>query len=102
MLEHWNRLFLLWELNPLYIHVGKGFKYHVVNDNRTAESFNIEMRLEHDIIATIVMFVDENIQSSVLYAIYHDNELVVSGDKLLEEIIVDLKRVIERVENEGI
>ena len=60
------------------------------------------MRLEHDIIATIVMFVDENIKSSVLYAIYHDNELVVSGNKLLEEIIVDLKRVIERVENEGI
>lgn len=102
MLEYWNRLFLLWELNPLYIHVEKGFNYHIVDDKRTAESFNIKMRLEHDIIATIVMFVDENIKSSVLYAIYHDNELVVSGNKLLEEIIVDLRRVIERVENDGV
>lgn len=100
MLEYWNRLFLLWELNPLYIHVGKG--YFMVDDKRTAESFNIEMRLEHDITATIVMFVDENFKSSVLYSIYHDNELVVSGNKLLEEIIADLKRVIERVEDEGL
>ena len=102
MLEYWNRLFLLWELNPLYIHVEKGYNYHTVDDKRTFGSFNIKMRLEHDITATIVMFVDENFKSSVLYSIYHDNELVVSGNKLLEEIIVDLKRVIERVEDEGL
>ena len=45
MLEYWDRLFLLWELNPLYIRVEKGFNCHIVDDKRKAESFNIEMRL---------------------------------------------------------
>lgn len=74
------------------------FKYLDTIDNMfKSDSLEVRVRLTNNILLAICIFLDEPLNSPVLFSVHHDDELVMSDnmelDKLVEEVLNVLKRI---------
>ena len=74
------------------------FKYLDTIDNMfKSDLLEVRVRLTNNILLAICIFLDEPLNSPVLFSVHHDDELVMSDnmelDKLVEEVLNALKRI---------
>ena len=95
--EHIKRLAVLEKLNYQYVSYRHGYKYATLDNMFKSDSLEVRVRLTNNIILAICIFLDEPLNSPVLFSVYHDDELVMSDnmelDKLVEEVLNVLKRI---------
>lgn len=94
--EYWNKMGVLLETNPELINVN--IRHY---ENGEPECIDATLHFKHLISASVSMFLDEPIDSEVVFTIYRDKTLLVADslpiDDLVERINTAIKKCDEYV-----
>ena len=98
--QYWDKILDLWEINPDYMLIKKGYNYFAVSQGKYMESFDIEMGLIKDFKISISIFVDEPLEESiksVCVGVYQHKECLILDTMPLDEVIERTKRCIDKI-----
>lgn len=98
--QYWDKILDLWEINPDYMLIRKGYNYFVASQGKSMESFDIEMGLIKDFKVSISIFVDEPLEESiksVCVGVYRNKDCLILDTMPLDEVIERTKRCIDKI-----
>ena len=76
------------------------FKYLDTIDNMfKSDLLEVRVRLTNNILLAICIFLNEPLNSPVLFSVYHDDELVMSDNMELEKLVEEVLNALKRINN---
>lgn len=89
--EHWNKMGVLLDTNPELITVRISHY-----ENGEPECIDADLHYRHEIVALVSMFLDEPIDSEVVFTIHRDRTLLVADSLPIDELVERIKTAIKK------
>lgn len=97
--EHIKRLAVLEKLNYQHVSYRHGYKYMTLDNMFKSDSLEVCVKLTNNISLGICIFLDEPLNSPVLFSVYHNDELVMSDKMELDNLVEKVLNVLKRINN---